>query len=186
MGYTQLHRQIMNNRIVNALRDIPAMGNIYYVFEASDTYGTAFKGLVNQTYADGSQAFQTSLAAAYAACTSDRNDVILLDAHATHSLAAGIAWTKNRIHVVGMDGGDRLVQHGAKIELATAATTAYVVSVTGLRNSFRNVKFINSGTAATCLHVVEMGGEGNLYLNCSMVFGVVNNLGLTTAHEVVT
>jgi hypothetical protein len=60
-----------------------------------------------------------------------------------------------------------------------------VIKVTGVRNTFRNIKFIQAGTAATCLHVLEEGGEGNLYKNCTFTFGVVDNLDLTTAHEVV-
>ena len=75
-------------------------------------------------------------------------------------------------------------QQGAKVVLATAATTAYVIKVTGVRNSFRNIKFIQSATAATGLHVMEEGGEGNLYDHCTFTFGVVDNLDLTTATEV--
>lgn len=170
MGFNQLRRQIAQQRIVNALRSIPALGNIYYVIQAAESYDTAFQGIVNQTYPDGSQAFHATLASAYAACVSGRNDCILLDANSTHSLDAGIAWTKNRVHVIGMDGGDRLVQQGAKIELATAAETAYVIKNTGVRNSFRNIKFINASTNAASLTVLQEGGEGNLYKNCSFVF----------------
>ena len=56
---------------------------------------------------------------------------------------------------------------------------------TGTRNSFRNIKFIQAATANTGLHVVEEGGEGTLYKNCSFIFGVVDNLDLTTANEVI-
>ena len=129
--------------------------------------------------------FFRTLEAAYSAATSNNNDVILLSAHTTHAVAAGIAWSKSRIHVIGMDGGDRLVQQGSKVELSGAVNSAYVIKVTGVRNSFRNVKFIQSSTHANALHVLEEGGEGNLYKNCSFVFGVADNLDLTTAHEVV-
>ena len=105
--------------------------------------------MVEQTYADGTEAFHTTLASAIAACTDGRNDVILLDAKSEHLLTAGIALTKNRVNFVGMDGGDRLVQQGTKIKLATAATTAYVMKDTGTRNSFRNIKFIQAATAGT-------------------------------------
>ena len=117
---------------------------------------------------DGEVRLFTSLEDAYAAVESNRNDVIFLSAYGTHSIDAGIAWSKNRVHVIGMDGGDRLVQQGAKVQNATADTTAYVIKVTGVRNSFRNVKFIQAGTANTCLTVLQEGGEGNLYKNCSL------------------
>ena len=162
--------------IYNAVAE--TYGDIFWVFEDSDSnYATMIAKHPKNVF--------TTLTDAYNAATSNNNDIIFLAGHSTHSLSAGIAWTKNRIHVIGMDGGGRSVQQGSKVELAAAATSAYVLKVTGVRNSFRNVKFIQSATAATGLHVLEEGGEGNLYENCSFVFGVVDNLDLTTATEVV-
>ena len=60
----------MNQRILSSLREVPAMGNIYYVMAAGETYDTAFQALVDQTYSDGTQAFHATLELAYAACTS--------------------------------------------------------------------------------------------------------------------
>lgn len=127
----------------------------------------------------GSDALSTAITEA----ETQSNDVILLDGQSTHTVTSGIALTKNRLNFIGMDGGDRIVQQGAKVQLATAATTAYVLKNTGTRNSFRNIKFIQAATAATGLHVLEDGSEGALYKNCSFVFGVVDNLDLTTATE---
>lgn len=163
----------------------PVMGRIFIVSEDSDPSATNTP--LSQMFVpdpEGKVRFYRTLEAAYDACTTNANDVILLSAHTTHALAAGIAWSKNRIHVIGMDGGDRLVQQGAKVELSGAVDSAYIVKVTGVRNSFRNVKFIQSSTHANALTVLQEGGEGNLYKNCTFTFGVVNNLGGTTAHEV--
>lgn len=164
---------------------VPTFGNVFIVSSSSDSADNKVTRLqeVFKPEAGVVRVF-SSLSDAYDACTTNNNDVILLDADSTHSLSAGIAWSKNRIHVIGLDGGERLIQQGAKVQLATAATTAYVIKVTGVRNSFRNVKFIQAATAGTGLTVLQEGGEGNLYKNCSFVFGVVNNLGGTTAHEV--
>jgi len=148
-------------------------GNIYFVDATNGSDGN--KGL------SADQAFKT-LPVAYVAAVS--GDTIALSTNSTHSLTAGIAWTKSRINLVGMDFFGRLVQQGAKVQLATAATTAYVLKVTGTRNSFSNIKFIQGATASTGLHVLEEGGEGSLYQNCSFVFGVGDNLDLTTATEV--
>lgn len=152
-------------------------GEIFWVVEDSDPD----YNVLLQRY--GKNVF-TTFSDAYDAVTTNRNDIIFLSAQNTHSLSAGIAWTKNRVHVIGLDGGGRLVQQGAKVQLAAAATTAYVIKVTGVRNSFRNIKFIQAATAATGLHVMEEGGEGNLYDHCTFTFGVVDNLDLTTATEV--
>ena len=153
-------------------------GEIFWVVEDSDTDFN----LLTARY--GNKRVFTTLAGAYAACTTNRNDVIFLTGNTTHAVSAGIAWSKNRIHVIGLDGGDRLVQQGAKVQTATADTTAYVIKVTGVRNSFRNIKFIQASTNALALHVMEEGGEGNLYDHVTFTFGVVDNLDLTTATEV--
>ncbi len=185
MWYNQLRRQIMNQRIVSALRNITAMGNIYYVMPAGETYDTAFEALIKQTYSDGTEAFHNTLESAYAACTSWRNDVILLDWNSSHILTAWLAWTKSRINVIWMDWGDRLVQQCAKITVAADEADAFVIKVTWVRNSFRNIKFVQASTEATALTVLQEGWEWNLYKNCSFVFGVANNLWGTTAHEVI-
>lgn len=163
----------------------PNMGRIHVVLEDSDPQ--AMQTMLKQMVVPdpmGEIRFYSTLEAAYTACTSNANDVILLSAHTTHAVSTGIAWSKNRIHVIGMDGGDRLVQQGAKVELSGAVDSAYVIKVTGVRNSFRNIKFIQSSTHANALTVLQEGGEGTLYKNCTFTFGVVDNLDQTTAHEV--
>jgi len=156
---------------------VGAYGNVFYVIEDSDPNYQA----LNSRYPGQ---VHTTLLAAYNAATSNNNDVILLSGHTTHAVAAGIAWTKNRIHVIGMDGGDRLVQQGSKVQLSGAVDSAYVLKNTGVRNTFRNIKFIQASTHANALHVLEEGGEGNLYDHCTFTFGTVDNLDLTTATEV--
>lgn len=166
---------------------IPTFGRIFVVVSTSDAGEERYDRLMEviKTDPSGQVRLFTSLSDAYNACTSNNNDVILLDADSVHSLSAGLAVSKNRVNFIGMDGGDRLQAQGARIQLATAATTAYVMRNTGTRNSFRNIKFINASTVNTALHVVEEGGEGTLYKNCSFTFGVADNLDLTTANEVI-
>lgn len=162
----------------------PVFGRIFVVVPTGDV--DAKENILQQLFKpdpDGQIRFFTTLEEAYAACTSNADDVILLSGHSTHAVATGIAWTKSRIHVIGMDGGDRLVQQGAKIQLSGAVDSAYVVKNTGVRNAFINCKFIQSSTHANALTVFQDGGEGTLYKNSSFVFGVVDNLDQTTAHE---
>jgi len=165
---------------------VPALGNILVVMNSANSDEGNYQA-VQESYTpgpDGLVRFFTSLESAYAAAESNNNDVIVLDANSSHTVAAGIAWTKNRIHVIGADGGGRLVQQGAKVQSTDAAADAYVIKVTGVRNSFRNIKFIQNDTNAAALNVLQEGGEGNLYENCSFTFGVVDNLDLTTSSEV--
>lgn len=169
----------------NIAGQVPAMGRVFVVLDPDDTDEQNYL-MVNDVVKpdpEGQIRFFTSLESAYAAVESNNNDVILLDGNSTHVIATGIAWTKNRIHVFGMDGGGRAVQQGAKIELSGAVDSAYVLKVTGVRNSFRNIKFIQSSTHANALNVVQFAGEGNLYEDCSFIFGVADNLDLTTSAE---
>lgn len=170
--------------LLNALYShIPVFGNVHVVLSTSDVDDTNYQTLQElMSPGNGQVRFWTSLNDAYDACVSNNDDVILLGGHSTHNITP-IAWTKSRIHVLGMDGGHRMLQQGAKVQSATTASTAYVIKLTGVRNSFVNVKFIQSSTQATALNVIQDGSEGTLWKNCSFVFGVVDNLDLTTAHE---
>ncbi len=165
---------------------VGVLGRIFVVMKSTDNDEGNYL-VTNQVVRPdplGQIRFFGTLLEAYNACESNNNDVILLDANSTHSLATGLAWTKNRINVFGLDGGGRVTQQGAKIELSGDVAIAYVLKVTGTRNSFRNIKFIQSSTNAAALNVVQAAGEGNLYEGCSFVFGVVNNLGSASASEV--
>ena len=167
----------------------PTFGRIFVVMDPDDTADPNYQILQDVVKHDpeGNIRFFTSLETAYAAATSNNNDVILLDGHSEHVVAAGIDWSKSRIHLVGMDGGDRLVQQGAKVVSTDGVGTAYVIKVTGTRNTFKNVKFIQADTTNTSLTVAQFGGEGTLCKNCSFVFSTAANLdgNETTTYEVV-
>ena len=124
----------------------------------------------------------STVARAYSNAVS--GDTIALSTNSTHSLTVGLDHTKSRINWIGLDFSGRQVQQGAKIQLGGATASAYVLKNTGVRNSFTNIKFIQASTNAAALTVLTDGSEGSLYANCSFVFGVVDNLGGATAHEV--
>ncbi len=149
-------------------------GKIYFV--------DATNGVNGNSGLSTTDALQT-IAAAYALASS--GDTIALSTSASHSLTTGLAVTKSRINFIGLDFSGRQVQQGAKVTLSGAIASAYVLKNTGVRNSFVNIKFIQSSTDATALTVIQEGGEGALWQNCSAVFGVADNLGSVNAHEVV-
>lgn len=174
--------QILMNQIAASIG--PIIGRIFFVVEDSDP--AVVQNMIDEIVGydpSGLARKYSTLEAAYAACTSNANDVIVLSGHTTHALATGIAWSKSRIHVIGMDGGDRLVQQGSKIELSGAVDIAYVLKVTGTRNTFQNLKILQSSTHANALNVVQFAGEGTKWKNCSFMFGVTDNLDLTTSAE---
>lgn len=162
----------------------PSFGKTFIVMPVSDPSYNRISQMFLQQDPDGEVRLFNTLEAAYAEVDTNRNDVILLSGHTTHSVSAGIAWSKNRVHVVGLDAdGGRLVQQGAKVELSGAVNSAYVIKVTGVRNSFKNIKFIQSSTHANALNVIQCAGEGTYMENCSAVFGVANNLASASATE---
>lgn len=191
MNYVQNagYGQALFNRLNAVAASVcPTFGRIFVVMSSSDSADPNFDILSDlmKTDPDGLIRFYTSLETAYAATTSNNDDVILLDGHSAHSIAAGIAWSKSRVHLVGMDGGDRLIQQGARVNTTGNPSTAYLIKVTGTRNTFRNIKFEQNSTNASALTVVQMGGEGSLYKNCSFVFGTATNIdgNETTTYEV--
>lgn len=155
-------------------------GNVFFVADPAQSYLGDIQDMFPVDEFGVVRVF-TSLNSAYDACVSGRNDVIILDGNSTHDITP-IAWTKNRINVIGL-GPLRSVQQSAKVQSATTGTTSYVIKDTGVRNSFKNIKFIQSSTEATALTCFESGDEGTHFDHCSFTFGVANNLDETTAHE---
>jgi len=174
--------QVVAMQIASAVG--PNFGQVLVVCEDSDV--SQMQNMLTEMFnvdGEGRVRFFRTLDAAYAAAVSNANDVILLTAQTTHTITP-IAWSKSRIHVIGMDGGGRFVQQGAKIQNSATDTAAYLLKVTGTRNSFRNIKFIQASTEATALNVIQAAGEGTLYEDCSFIFGVADNLDLTTSSEI--
>jgi hypothetical protein len=127
-------------------------------------------------------AFKT-LSAAYDACTDNNNDVIFIDGYAEVVETAMITWAKNRCHVIGVGGNHRYGQ-AAKVRLTatTGATNIATLKVTGIRNTFTNIKWYNSSTVAEGIYCVVEAGEYTVYNNCE--FYKDTDLDETTASEI--
>ena len=174
--------QILANQIAAAVG--PVFGRIFVVVGASDV--AVKKDMMKEMFVPDSQGqlrFYATVEAAYADVVSNADDVILLSGHSTHTVAAQLSIAKNRVHFIGMDGGDRMIQQGAKIDLAD--NTADIVStivVSGTRNTFKNLKIMNAGTHANSVAaVIGNGDEGTVWKNCS--FQKLSDLGETTVSD---
>lgn len=161
---------------------VPTFGRIFIVMDPDDTDEANFhmmqeivkadpRGqlrLFASNLADGT----TPLEQAYSAAESNNNDVILLDGNSTHLLSGMLTVSKNRVHFFGMDGGNgaRPILQGAKIALSDATVdAAATITVSGVRNTFRNLKITNSGTHANSVAaVIGDGDEGTLWEGCSI------------------
>jgi len=165
---------------------VPAFGNLLLVMNSANTDEANYKHLqdVYSPDTDGLTRFYTSLATAYAAAESNNNDIIMLDANSSHSHLGELAVSNSRTHFVGMDGGGRLHGQGSKIQSTAGTAAVSVLHVSGTRNTFRNLKFIQTDDEATSLNVLKESGESSYYKNCSFVFGDVDNLDQTDAYEI--
>ena len=149
---------------------IPTFGRIFVVFDPDDTTSENYQRMQELMKPDpqGKTRFFTSLESAYAAVESNNNDVILLDGHSAHEIDAMITVSKSRVHFVGMDGGGRLCQQGARIKMGVTgvATDLAPVLVTGTRNTFRNLKVENASSTDESLYGFIENGEGTYIENC--------------------
>lgn len=148
---------------------VPIMGN-----GVPATFGNVFFVDYRNGSDDGSNTGKEiaqplkTLSRAYALCTSNNNDVILIDGDSTVAETAMITWSKNRVHVIGLNGPMGHYGAGAKVSIGvtTAATDIALLKVTGVRNTFSGIKFISNNTVAEGLYTVAEGGEYTRYFNC--------------------
>ena len=148
-------------------------GNVFVVLNSSDTDKAGYskaQELFGYDY-DGKLRFFTSIASAYAQTESNNNDVIVLDGNSTHQLTSMLTVSNSRVHFVGIDyllGVDRPYGCSTKINYADGIATAdpFMIKNTGVRNTFRGIKFMNNNTDAQVVGTVGEGGEYAYYENC--------------------
>jgi hypothetical protein len=145
-------------------------GNIYVVFNSSDTAYVQYAKDWNHRYPDGTEVVHTSLLSAYNAASSNRHDVILINGHNTHTLTAMLTVSKSRLHFYGMDAPGRRYGQGAKVSLGvtTAATDIATIKNTGVRNSFHHIKFLNSNTVTEGIYCFADAGEYTFMEFCEL------------------
>lgn len=162
--------------LINAVHSaIPTAGRVFYVADPDDYDEENFQRLKEIFLVDpnGQTRFFTSLSEAYAATESNNNDVIVLDGNSTHELSAMLTVSNSRVHFVGLDwllGIRRKYGQSSKVNLGvtTAATDIATLKVTGVRCSFRGIKFTNANTVTEGIYCVADGGEYTYFENCEM------------------
>ena len=153
--------------LLNAVHSaIPTVGRVFFVADPDDTDEENYQRLQEVFRVDpaGAVRFFTSFSSAYDACEENNNDVIVLDGNSTHVLTAMLTVSKSRVHVVGLDyllGIKRRYGQSTKVSLTatTGATNIGTVKNTGVRNSFRGIKFMNSSTVTEGIYCFVDGGE---------------------------
>jgi hypothetical protein len=141
---------------------LPAtFGDVWFVDYANGSDGNTGKSTT--------KAFKT-LSKAYDACTTNNNDMVLIDGNSEIVETSMITLTKNRVHTIGLNGPPPGLGYGAgaRVTLGTTGVAGDIATLhnTGVRNTFTGIKFSNSSATATCLYTVAEGGEYTRYNNC--------------------
>lgn len=152
------------------------VGDVFYVASSGSTYETK---LLERNLHKDEDYFHT-VAAAYAACTANHNDVVLV-APEVHTQTARINWAKDKTHLIGL-GGPNV---GGDYSLAcacintTTASIAETIDIDADRCMFINVLISNGGNNAANLTAVNVNGWGNYFKN-------VTFQGIMTANQSAT
>lgn len=186
-GVTHGNQELENYLVsLESQLGLPAtVGNVYVVMNATDPGYIQFNDKYQKRYEDGTMRIHTSLLSAYNATTSNRHDVILLNAYGAHVQTAMLEVSKNRVHFIGMDlrGGYGM---GARTRITmgvtTAATDIAILQNTGIGNTFTGLKFDSSNTKAESLYAVVEAGEYAVWDRCE--FYKSTDLNETAAAEV--
>lgn len=124
-----------------------------------------------------------TISKAYSMVTTNKNEGIALMGSTTHTLTEMLTVSKNRVHIFGYDPGGRSYGQNAKVNIGvtTAATDIAAVENTGVRNSFRNIKFSSANTVTEGVYTFAEGGEYTVFENCE--FFLSSQLTVTGAAE---
>lgn len=102
-----------------------------------------------------------TLAAAYALCTANQNDVVLLVGGPTaNAVTASIDWAKAYTHLIGLSADLPGVGQRARVTGSATADLTYLVDFQGAGCIVKNVQFFNGGDAdADAGAVIVSGGR---------------------------
>jgi len=126
-----------------------------------------------------------TVAYAYTKLTTNKNEGLALMGNSTHAMTEMLTTAKNRIHLFGYDPGGRYYGQNAKISVGVTSSAADIGTIlnTGVRNSFRNLKVMNSNTKAEAIYSFLEGGEYTVIDWCEIY--KETDLNETTASEMV-
>lgn len=123
--------------------------------------------------------------AAYALCTTLKNDVVLLVGNGTSNLAtAAITWSKDYVHLIGLNSGGP--EPRSRISSPAALATTPFITWSGDGCIVRNVSFWHTTSNAAGLVNVAVSGERNTFEGCQFAGGGGANAATGARHLTVT
>ena len=122
-----------------------------------------------------------TLSYAISQVTSNQNDVIWINGYSAVVETAMVQLTKNRVHIIGVNGALPIFGRGAGARISIGVTTdtddIALFLNTGVRNTFTGLKFDSGNSLAQAVYCVAEGGEYSRYNNCE----IYKSTHLTTA-----
>jgi hypothetical protein len=154
------------------------LGDVYWVVTSKDSTSPWYEKIRSRS--KDANIF-SSLQAAHDACTSGQSDTIFVTP-GLYTTTSQTNFTKSHIIVIGTGGPNNGIQvaatiassdqHGSTIYCDTASV-AHTMLITGHRNQFYNMSFVNSGANTANLSAVKIGGVttktayGNYFNRCT-------------------
>ncbi len=163
-----LHNSIPGLRYGQKILPSEIIGYDGYIF-GNTYYVDATNGSDSNPGTTSDKAYAT-VAEAYDNMTTNNHDVVYISGYAEHTLTSMLSVSKNRCHFIGADFDGRRYGQSTRISLTatSGATNIATLQNTGVRNSFKNIKFSNASTVDEGIYCVADGGEYTVIDSCEM------------------
>ena len=113
-----------------------------------------------------------TIAAAYAKCTTNQHDVVLVVAGAAgNTLSAALTWSKSYTHLIGMCAPTRVGQRARIFQLSTLVGASPLITVSGSGCIFKDLYIFQGVNDATSLINVSVTGGRNYFENVHFAGG---------------
>jgi len=134
--------------------------------------------IVDSTYGDDGNAGDNwerplaTIAAAYAKCTANQHDVVLvISGAAGNTLSAALDWSKSYTHLVGLCAPTHAGQRARIFQLSTLTGASPLLTVSGSGCIFKNFYIFQGVDDATSLINVSVTGSRNYFENVHFAGG---------------
>lgn len=167
-----IKRRNLDNSLIQWIMTVtglgPGIGELFWIAPSASATSQYRTHLQDQLGI--SDLIYSTLATAYAAAVTNRNDAILVMPGA-YDEAATLDWTKDNLHMIGLGGPNTRADYSetnAVIYTDTAAVD-YTIHLTGDHCMLLNIGLNNAGANAGNFGPLYVNGYGNLFKNVGLI-----------------
>jgi hypothetical protein len=131
-----------------------------------------------------------TLTAALAMATADQNDVVYLMAESntaastTDYQSVTLDWNKNGVHLIGVNGGQRMGQRSRIAFISTYVTASNLLTVSASGCHFENLEIYAGVADADPVGCLKVTGTRNSFKNCHIAGIGDTNMDIANAYSV--